>query len=220
MLHITSFNCQGLSSSLSDVKTLCDSSDIIALQETWLFNDDLHVLKNIHEEFTGAGCSSMDISKSMLIGRPFGGIAFLWKKSLTGCCELVSFNDNRIIGLKLTSKNESILLLNVYLPYCCHDNFEQFQMYLGKCGALLQEADTCKICVIGDFNADITSVFGKELVNFCKDEQLIIADVELLGHQSDTYTHVSHAYGTTSWLDHVVCTKQMFDMIWYRSGKI
>ena len=64
---------------------------------------------------------------------------------------------------------------------------------------------TC-IFIVGDFNADIskTSVFGSILHDFCNDFSFSIADKDYL--PAETYTYVSPAWGTTSWLDHVICT--------------
>lgn len=60
---------------------------------------------------------------------------------------------------------------------------------------------------MGDFNADISdekSMFGQHLTQFCQDKKLQLSSKAFLS--SDTYTYVSEAWGTTSWLDHCVCT--------------
>ena len=64
---------------------------------------------------------------------------------------------------------------------------------------------TC-IFIVGDFNADIskTFVFGSILHNFCNDVSSSIVDKDYL--PAGAYTYVSSAWGTTSWLDHVICT--------------
>ena len=64
---------------------------------------------------------------------------------------------------------------------------------------------TC-IFIVGDFNADISksSAFGSILHDFCDDFSFSIVDKDYL--PAETYTYVSSAWGTTSWLDHVICT--------------
>ena len=74
--------------------------------------------------------------------------------------------------------------------------------------------------VLGDFNADLkresngtlTQRFGKLLHDYCCSEGLIISDHILL-ERDKTFTYVSHTHGTTSWLDHVVCTNSMHSLI-------
>ena len=67
--------------------------------------------------------------------------------------------------------------------------------------------------MFGDFNADIEkqSVFGNELVSFCHDSDLIVADPLFLS--SGSVTHFNDGHGTESWLDHVVCTKGAVTLI-------
>ena len=62
------------------------------------------------------------------------------------------------------------------------------------------------IFIVGDFNADISksSAFGSILHDFCNDFSFSIVDKDYL--PAETYTYVSPAWGTTSWLDHVICT--------------
>ena len=75
---------------------------------------------------------------------------------------------------------------------------------------LLQESDVCSVYVIGDWNAEINanSVFGSELSSFCTDHSYVISDIEHLGIDSGSFTFFSGAHGSTSWIDHCVCTGQ------------
>lgn len=79
MLQICSFNCNSLKNSLSEVNMLCNDSDIIFSQETWLAKFEYPSLNNIHNEFIGLGVSTFDSSQSISKGRPDGGVAMLWR---------------------------------------------------------------------------------------------------------------------------------------------
>ena len=81
-LRVTSYNCRNLKSSIDNVRQLCDTHDIIFLQETWLSNDELSRLKCLHVDFYADGVSAMDTTSGILIGRTFGGIGILWRKSI------------------------------------------------------------------------------------------------------------------------------------------
>ncbi|KAJ2938061.1 hypothetical protein O0L34_g19384 [Tuta absoluta] len=59
--------------------------------------------------------------------------------------------------------------------------------------------------VIGDPNADPTTSFGEELASFCSEYYYECLDITLL--PANTYTFVSDAHGTVSWLDHCITTE-------------
>ena len=61
------------------LRTLCENSDIITLQEHWLPPFDLHKLDSISSNFTPYASSAMSetIKYDILKGRPYSGVAFL-----------------------------------------------------------------------------------------------------------------------------------------------
>jgi exonuclease III len=205
-IHIATYNCQNIQTSINEVRELCRSHDVIFLQETWLLPTDISMLQDIDSNFHAKGLSSVNVQKELLIGRPFGGIAVLWSKYLGNMCKPVLYgDDSSIMGLELTISSEKYLFINVYMPYSCADNQDEFVAGLSKIDSIVQSSDTPFIFVLGDFNADPTKdhLFGQELVDFCQDANLIITDVQCL---KNSYTFYSCPHNTTSWLDHAVCT--------------
>ena len=93
-LRITTFNCNGVKSKLPVISNMCSNSDIVLLQETWLREDELNILSNVHCNFESFSHTSMNIHDNILIGRPFGGISIMWNKSLSHCCKVVQYEDN------------------------------------------------------------------------------------------------------------------------------
>jgi len=65
-----------------EINVLCETSDIIVLQETWLNNFDVQFLNTINDNLYANGISSMDSSTQVLTGRPFEGLGILWKSHL------------------------------------------------------------------------------------------------------------------------------------------
>ena len=57
-----------------------------------------------------------------------------------------------------------------------------------------------KYLFCGDFNAGTTNTFGGLLEDFCMENDFIISDYALL--PQDTFTYISDARNTTSWIDH------------------
>jgi endonuclease/exonuclease/phosphatase family metal-dependent hydrolase len=111
------------------------------------------------------------------------------------------------MGLEIIFNDVKYVFINIYLPYSCASNIDEFVMYLSKLESIITQADTPYVYVSGDFNADVTHnhLFGTELTEFCQDTDLLLSDTLLL-NSGHCYTHVSASHGTTSWLDHVLCT--------------
>ena len=102
LLKFASFNCKGLKSSIGDVVSLCENHDVIFLQETWLLPHDMHLLQNIHCEFYGDGISSIDTTEGILLGRPYGGLAVFWQKSLNTFVKVIKLEDEtRLMGFDI-----------------------------------------------------------------------------------------------------------------------
>ena len=85
-------------------------------------------------------------------------------------------------------------------------HYDDYCFYLSKLQCIIDSASTPYIFILGDFNADIqsTSVFGAELIDFCDNNSLCFIDKDKL--LPDSFTFVSQAHGTTSWLDHCITT--------------
>ena len=84
--------------------------------------------------------------------------------------------------------------------------YDDYNFYLDKIKTIIVSAETPYVFVLGDFNADIQSdsVFGTELVEICNLNKLDFIDKCLL--PSSSFTFISQAHGTTSWLDHCITT--------------
>ena len=113
---------------------------------------------------------------------------------------------------------ELITLFNVYLPtdYGDHNSLDEFCMCLGllSCPINEQRQISNLLGVAGDCNANCRgSRFFDELMEFCTEEGLVISDMLFLGPSCNNFTFVSAAHGTTSWLDHCLCTPKLHDLM-------
>ena len=50
-------------------------------------------------------------------------------------------------------------------------------------------------------------------MTFCTDGEFIISDYAYFGRDFDKYTYVSDSHGTTSWLDHLICSHDLHSNI-------
>ena len=116
-LRITTFNCHGIKTSTDTIQQLlCKQFDIILLQETWLYPDELTMVTNLCEDFISFSLSSMSLDEKLVQGRPHGGISIMWRKSISNDINIVQYDDNRILGLEIKTNDFTLLFLCIYLP--------------------------------------------------------------------------------------------------------
>ena len=76
---------------------------------------------------------------------------------------------------------------------------------LGKIKCILLDLKCTCVIIIGDWNANIHgSTFGDHLANFIEEENLEFSSKLML--PANTFSFISEAWNTTSWLDHCVST--------------
>ena len=163
-----------MKSSVNEITDLCERCDVLFLQETWLCEQELAMLSIIHKDFYSKGISSMNDADGMRKGRPHGGLAVLWRKTLGTACTVKSVDDTRLLMCTISEENKQITLLNTYLPCDDGGNVDDYRMYLAKISSYL---DTTYSAAFGDFNGNISSTshrFGNELISFCNSESLVL----------------------------------------------
>lgn len=217
MIIISTFNCKNIKTSVPDIRRLCDKSDIVFLQETWLCDQEITFLNNVHEDFYSRGVSSMSTSDSILRGRPHGGLGVLWRKSLGDSCKVLLLEDDRILHVNIVIEDISLDLFNVYLPFDNGNNRDDFDMFLNRLDSLLSVNPYS--AAIGDFNANLGgnafSRFGNHLLEFCNTAKLVISDHVIA--PTSSFTFFSEAHGSVSWLDHIISTNNLhliIDEVW------
>ena len=94
---------------------LCNTYDIIMLQETWLQDFEENLVCNLNENYCATSVSTMKSDKK-IVGRPFGGTSILWKKELSDNITVVSLNDNRMSAIKMNNNGNETLIINCYFP--------------------------------------------------------------------------------------------------------
>ncbi|XP_063389871.1 uncharacterized protein LOC134675536 [Cydia fagiglandana] len=208
-----SFNCKSAKRSVDNIRGLCAFADIIGIQETWLLPNDIPFLSTIHEDFAYTATSAVDTSAGILRGRPHGGVALLWRKSLFPSASVVECNNNRICGIQINVGSKRVVIFSVYMPTDSAENLPIFVECVSTLHAIIEDSEVDAAYLLGDFNAHPNEPFHNELMNFCGDSQWICADQEMLGLDSGTYTYVSDSHGCERWLDHCVVTQAAWSTI-------
>ncbi|KAG7299102.1 hypothetical protein JYU34_017603 [Plutella xylostella] len=108
-----------------------------------------------------------------------------------------------------------MLLFSVYMPTDSTANLSEFTECLSEIYAIIESESNYidTVFVLGDFNSHPGELFCDELLYFATEQQLVCADIEFLGIDSDTYTFISDAHGCRRWLDHCLVTNFAYNCI-------
>ena len=158
---------------------LLQSCDICLIQEHWLFHDQLNLL-NIDSNFLSVGVSAMDSSK-LLLGRPYGGCAILFRRSLISCISHLDSPSKHFCAVRLQDNaGSTTLIVCVYLPSSdgSSESSNEFLVTLGELEGFIDRYSSDYLIIAGDFNVDFnrTSVNCQNLVDFMNDLHLVSAD--------------------------------------------
>ncbi|XP_048004805.1 uncharacterized protein LOC125240776 isoform X1 [Leguminivora glycinivorella] len=152
-IKLTTFNCKSVKRSINYVKQLCKFYDIIALQETWLLPNEISYLGNISSDYSFTGTSAVDTSSGMLKGRPYGGVALLWRSNLFQSVSVLQCSNPRVCAVKIVSNDRPFIVVCVYMPTDCTDNLPEFTDCLSAVSAIVDECEVESVYILGDFNA-------------------------------------------------------------------
>ena len=212
---ISSYNCRSIKKSILDVQNICMISDIVFLQEHWLPTQELDYLNNVSTSFCSISSSPVDLSEGILVGRPYGGLAILFKKSLASNIKVIESTSKRLLMVEIVNNDSSkILLVNCYLPY--DNGIDSFELYINllyEIQAVVTENNYIDVLMMGDFNCDINSDLFGELSEFSNQNNYFMSDIVLLGINSNTKTFYSDANGSMRWLDHVLASHHVHSNI-------
>ena len=215
-LSISSYNCEHA----DDVRLpffieLFNVSDFVLVQEHGLFKSKLSWFNSIKTNTSDVGIhgvSAMDETKP-LRGRPFGGVAILWRKSLRGQVTPVHWDSSRMCAvIYTTADNISILVICVYMP--CDDcrpdgNIIEYCHILNEISTLINSVNVDSICIGGDFNTDLSrnNYHSRSLYNFIMDNNLHCCttnDISNIG-----YTYKSKINGRKTLIDHILISNNL-----------
>ena len=95
-----------MKTSTDTINKLSNESQVVLLQEHWLYPDELSFISQSNPNFSGFGLSSMCLDDKLITGRPYGGVGiFLWQKSFSQSTKIIKFKDSRILGLEVKCNN-------------------------------------------------------------------------------------------------------------------
>ena len=84
------------------IASICETCDVLLLQETWIMPYSTSLLDNVHPDFSSFSVSSVSLERE-LIGRPYGGLSVMGRRNIGGMCRVELYDDVRLLGLEVLS---------------------------------------------------------------------------------------------------------------------
>jgi len=216
-LTVCTYNCKGyVEDRIEYMKSLMNECDIIFIQEHWLFQDEICILEQKVGNVSVFGVSPMD-SKSLLVGRPHGGCAIMYGKSMTTPVIQIETDNPRICaGILKVSNSCSILLICIYMP-CDINNQSYDDLYVSILDDIRVLCIKCNdinfVMIGGDFNTDFSrhrSTHTEMLKGFCENDDFICSSTNLILNNEFTF---ESSTGGRSFIDHFLLTDNLIDCI-------
>ena len=117
-------------------------------------------------------------------GRPYGGVAIMWKMGLLKNAQVQKTTSDRLCAISIDLEVREILVASVYMSCDLEDvaSSDDYEEELGYLNGLVNSLEFNSKIIIGDFNGDplsySSSRFGKKMRKFATNNGVIIADLD------------------------------------------
>ena len=220
-LCIASYNSTGFGlSAQNHMKTLLSFCDILCVQEHFLLDSrskkcSTDKLKNqfsgLHDMFiVPANKSNDNISK----GRGKGGLALIWKKSLTKFITQIPSDNFRLQAAKFNLPHSDFLLVNAYFP--CDprtENFDETELLnlLASLELLIRKSECQNVLLAADLNCHFSrdTQFTKLVSSSLKNLNLSILWEQPEFAVDYTFCNIINEVATFSTLDHFAVSPRL-----------
>jgi hypothetical protein len=91
----------GFAQGVEYIRNNIDEYDVLCIQEHWLYPSNLHLFNSLCNNYECHAVSSMQNDNVIRVGRPFGGLAVMWKKAINNsvrvtCMRICVISENYI----------------------------------------------------------------------------------------------------------------------------
>ena len=155
-LTISTWNCRGLLNAKPYLhKLVMEGSDVIVLNEHWLWPFQLKSLCDIHPDYQGYGVSDHRLNESSTLTCGCGGVGVIWKKSLQ-VSPITNVQSDRLCAIRISlSESLCVNVICAYLPSSDHCN-DDFRTYVNDLASLISALESSgPTIILGDLNAHL-----------------------------------------------------------------
>ena len=127
-LKTSPYNLHGWKNDNVMLADLFSCSDLVFIQEHWLFPGNLNIITSCNVEWDCHVVSGITDIESYTANksRPYGNLGFLWRKSAGLKVKLIGIeNSHRVMVTELLSDNKKFIIVGVYLP--CFVNSDEYK---------------------------------------------------------------------------------------------
>ena len=155
IFRVASYNCKGFKfRNFEYIRKLFDQVDVLLIQEHWLYNFEFDIFSKVLPNCKYIAKSGMD-SSTVNLGRPFSGVAIVWRNNISIKIEEIATISDRLCAIRLPGDNVDIILINVYMP-CNSDVYnEKFTDMIFEI-TLVNMYENSDIIIGGDFNCNLS----------------------------------------------------------------
>ena len=108
-IKICTFNCRWFNlGKVKHVESLLANCDILHVQETWALLGQVGKFNQYFDEY------NTYYANELLSGRPYGGVSFLFKKSMSPNIKLIEIGNKRVCCIGVNTDMGLVYLFNVY----------------------------------------------------------------------------------------------------------
>ena len=210
-LKICTYNCKGFNiSKVKHFKHLLSECDILLVQDTWALKDQVGRLNRHFDDYNTYGVSGIN-EDVILKGRPYGGVSFLYKKSISPYVQVCELSSNRACCIRLSTNVGFVYLFNVYMPCdsTTNTNLDDYNEVLSVISNFCATHNVVNCVIGGDVNTDISRIKSGNTIslqNFIEKENLFLAISEVINTVTHTYTGINN---TSSLIDHFIMSENM-----------
>lgn len=220
-LRIISHNCKNIKTCGPLIHKLLFNNDIILIQEHWLFQAQIHLINELHEQINYAA-KGVDINDPLLpisMPRGHGGVAIIWKKDIDHLVKPIQDGSEKLQAIEIQgTSGDCLLLISVYLPAKGSKNHElEYQECIDQLYELCQKyQESHKIIIGGDMNEDLNIQSNTKRNQYLRD---LILEAEL-AYENTSKTFVNSFGQEVSEIDYFFHNLKQGDLTRNQSYKI
>ncbi len=116
--RVCTLNCEGFTRNSVYVNDLLnrDIPAILCIQETWLLHEQADRIRSLHTDYLSIAKSGVETSAHILTGRPYGGVAIMYRKGISRSVTQLTIDSNRVCAIHVRgADNVDILVLCIYI---------------------------------------------------------------------------------------------------------
>ncbi len=216
-LKILSYNCRGFNvSKVPCIQELLDISDIVLIQESWLFTSQFAFFTNFFHGYKSVNICGME-ETILQAGRPHGGCSILYNALCDNITPIYLCDSKRACGIQYKINDTTIHIFTVYLP-CDNNNSEcqlDYNNVLSDISSYCMHNNVEHLIIGGDFNTDLSRARSCNTISlntFIRDECLLYCLNSASCSPIIDYTYFGPT-GSSSIIDHFIVSQSLLPQL-------